>query len=167
MAVFQKNSFPKNDWPMTVWLSLDDTERFNMFLYSLADRERFWQAGKHLRADGVLPINWIHHERKTRKSEMTMKSKWSALLLRVQFRFFLNSISIFLFAHSVENQDLKRGVLIFWVKLRILESNAIASSFCWTLFLFCFQKKMKVWPRMVLAHQDCGEGRWHSQVFYQ
>ena len=48
MAVFQKNSFPKNDWPMNVWLSLDDTERFNMFLYSLGDRERFWQAGKHL-----------------------------------------------------------------------------------------------------------------------
>ena len=51
MAVFQKNSFPKNDWPMTVWLSLDDTERFwfNMFLYSLAviesdfgKRESIW-----------------------------------------------------------------------------------------------------------------------------
>ena len=123
MAVFQKNSFPKNDWPMNVWLSLDDTERFwfNMFLYSLAviesdfgKRESIWG-----RMECCRLIEFITNERRENQ-----KWQWSQNDLRYYsefnldfFKFYVNLL--WLFAHSSEQKDLKRGVLIFWEKLWI------------------------------------------------
>ena len=123
MAVFQKNFFPKNDWHMTVWLSLDDTERFwfNMFLYSLAviesdfgKRESIWG-----RMECCRLIEFITNER--RENQKWQRSQndlryYSEFNLDF-FKFYVNLL--WLFAHSSEQKDLKRGVLIFWEKLWI------------------------------------------------